>query len=58
MHSEAKPTEMEFGAKFIAKGKQRTGSSCYKDPNSLVVSREVVLQAKFGGRAAGCVTFL
>ena len=35
---------------------RRTGSSCSKDPNSLMAFREGFLKATFGVRAAGCMT--
>ena len=60
MHSEAKPTKKsKFGAeKCLLKGQTRTiGSLCSKNPNFLVVFREMFLQAKCGVGATGCMTF-
>ena len=36
---------------------RNTGSSCSKDPNSLMTFRESFLKATFGVRAEGCMTF-
>jgi len=45
--------------KAYCEGQVRTmSSSCLKSPNPLLVSREELLQANFGEKAAGCVTFL
>ena len=60
MHSEAKQAKtLKFGAeKCLLQGQaRRTGGSCSKDPNSLIVFREEFLKATFGVRGVGCVTF-
>ena len=59
-HSEAKQTKtLELGAeKGLLQGQaRRIGVLCSKTLNSLMVFREKLLKAKFGVRAAGCVTF-
>ena len=61
MHSEAKQIKTsEFGAEegLLQGQARRMGCSCSEDLNSLVVFREEFSKVMFGGRAAGCMTFL
>ena len=56
----AKQTKMlGFGAeRGLLQGQgRRMRGSCSKNPSSLMVLEEEFLKAKFGVRAAGCVTF-
>ena len=60
VHNEAKKTKtLGFGAeKGLLQGQaRRTGGSCSKNPNSLMVFREEFLNVIFRLRAAGCMTF-